>query len=382
MRTQDGKITVWGDPVDVGALVQIQLSSKPDEVIRAALCADHHKGYAVPIGGVLAYDNAVSPSGVGYDVGCGNKAVKLDVQAKDIDVPSAMDLIYSSLSFGVGRINERAPDHSLFDDSAWTIVPELKDRARQQLGTIGSGNHYVDLFEDEEGILWVGAHFGSRGFGHGVATKFLKLGGAKDGMDVEPLVLSLNTSLGLDYMEAMRLAGEYAYAGRDWVCLEVARLLGARIVDEVHNHHNYAWREKHEGKEMIVVRKGATPAFPGQRGFIGGSMGENAVIVEGVEHPDHVLGLYSTVHGAGRVMSRTAAKGKKGLPGLISEADMVGWLERVGVELRGARLDEAPQAYKRLPEVLEHHADTIRIIHTLRPLGVAMAGNQYDPYKD
>src|SRR3990167_4428416 len=161
-------------------------------------------------------------------------------------------------------------------------------------------------------------------------------------MDVEPLVLSLNTSLGLDYMEAMRLAGEYAYAGRDWVCLEVSRLLGARIVDEVHNHHNYAWRENH----------------------------------------DHVLGLYSTVHGAGRVMSRTAAKGKKGLPGLISEADMVGWLERVGVELRGAGLDEAPQAYKRLPEVLAHHADTIRIIHTLRPLGVAMAGNQYDPYKD
>src|SRR3990167_3690286 len=271
---------------------------------------------------------------------------------------------------------------ALFDDVAWSIVPELKDKARQQLGTIGSGNHYVDLFEDEEGVLWVGVHFGSRGFGHGVATKFLKLGGAKDGMDVEPLVLSLNTSLGLDYMEAMRLAGEYAYAGRDWVCLEVSRLLGARIVDEVHNHHNYAWRENHEGREMIVVRKGATPAFPGQRGFIGGSMGENAVIVEGVEHPDHVLGLYSTVHGAGRVMSRTAAKGKKGLPGLISEADMVGWLERVGVELRGAGLDEAPQAYKRLPEVLAHHADTIRIIHTLRPLGVAMAGNQYDPYKD
>src|SRR3990167_9026902 len=128
-----------------------------------------------------------------------NKAVKLNVQAKDIDIPSVMDLIFSNLSFGIGRINDRAPEHALFDDVAWSIVPELKDKARQQLGTIGSGNHYVDLFEDEEGVLWVGVHFGSRGFGHGVATKFLKLGGAKDGMDVEPLVLSLNTSLGLDY---------------------------------------------------------------------------------------------------------------------------------------------------------------------------------------
>ena len=143
-------------------------------------------------------------------------------------------------------------------------------------------------------------------------------------------------------------------------------------------------------EEYVVVRKGATPAFPGQRGFIGGSMGENAVIVEGIDPPDHVAGLYSTIHGAGRVMSRTAAKGKWNRktgeaisPGLISEADMRGWLANVGVELRGAGVDEAPQAYKRLSEVLAHHEGTIRILHTLTPLGVAMAGaREHDPFKD
>lgn len=388
----EGKITIWGEH-DEATLAQIRRSASPDIVARAALCADGHKGYGVPIGGIVAYENAVSPTGVGYDIGCGNKAVRTDVflpswpqKLLGMDLVYSMDLIYSNLSFGVGRVNDRAPDHSLFDDPAWKIVPQYKEMARQQLGTIGSGNHYVDLLRDEDGWLWIGVHFGSRGLGHKTATKFLEAGGAKDGMDVDPLVLPLGTSLGDDYMEAMRLAGLYAYAGRDWVCSEVARLLGATIVEEVHNHHNYAWREAHGGTDYIVVRKGATPAFPGQKGFIGGSMGEAAVIVEGVDHPDHALDLYSTVHGAGRVMSRTAAKGKKAktititgpgglkttterqaLPGRISRDDMDGWLRTAGVELRGADVDEAPQAYKRLPEVLAHHANGIRILHTRWP---------------
>jgi tRNA-splicing ligase RtcB len=387
MKVIDG-IPVWGDPVDEGALAQIKLSAQGAS--RAAMMADHHKGYAVPIGGVLAYENAVSPSGVGYDIGCGNKAVRLEGVPIYWKIQDMMDVIYSNLSFGVGRVNERAPDHALFDDPAWTILPQLKEMARQQLGTIGSGNHYVDIFVDEDSHVWIGVHFGSRGLGHKTATHFLKAGGAKDGMDVAPLVLPLGTPIGDDYMEAMRLAGAYAYAGRDWVCEEVARLLGAEIVEEVHNHHNFAWRERHGDMDYIVVRKGATPAFPGQKGFIGGSMGENAVIVEGVEHPDHVPGLYSTVHGAGRVMSRTAARGKWDRktgevlsPGLISKVDMQAWLEKEGVELRGADVDEAPQAYKRLPEVLAHHEGTIRILHTLKPLGVAMAGARtVDPFKD
>ncbi len=135
----------------------------------------------------------------------------------------------------------------------------LKHLAENQLGTVGSGNHYVDIFEDEEGHIWVGVHFGSRGLGHKTATWFLEKGGAKDGMDVEPLVLSMDSDLGQQYEIAMTLAGKYAYAGRDWVCSKVAEIIGASIVEEVHNHHNYAWLEKHDGKQLWVVRKGATP---------------------------------------------------------------------------------------------------------------------------
>jgi tRNA-splicing ligase RtcB len=188
----------------------------------------------------------------------------------------------------------------------------------------------------------------------------------------------------------MRLAGRYAYAGRDWVCAEVARILGANILDEVHNHHNFAWKEQHGGEDYWVVRKGATPAFPGQRGFVGGSMGDISVVLEGVESEESQTALYSTIHGAGRVMSRTKARGKQNYhtkkvisPGLISREMMQEWVAGKGVELRGAGVDESPHCYKRLPEVLEHHAGTVRVLHTLTPLGVAMAGeDEIDPYKD
>ena len=168
-------------------------------------------------------------------------------------------------------------------------------------------------------------------------------------------------------------------------------ILGARIVDEVHSHHNFAWREKHDGQNFWVVRKGATPAFPGQKGFVGGSMGDDAVIIEGVDSPTSREALFSTIHGAGRIMSRTAAKGKfvkvgnKRIrqDGLVRHDEMVKWLHDRGIVLRGGDLDEAPQAYRRLPDVLNAHAGTIRILHTLRPLGVAMAGRDIvDPYKD
>jgi len=392
MKLIDG-IPVWGDPVDEGALVQIKLSART--ATHAAMMADHHKGYAVPIGGVLAYDNAVSPSGVGYDIACGNKAVKTDFKASETRVAWAMDRIAEKISFGIGRVNAEPVDHALFDDPAWQIpaIAHLRDKAAAQLGTVGSGNHYVDLFEDEEGWLWIGVHFGSRGFGHSVATHYLKEGGADNGMDAAPLVLRTDSDLGAEYLEGMRLAGLYAYAGRDWVCQKVADILQAGIVEQVHNHHNYAWKETHFGCEIWVVRKGATPAFPGQRGFVGGSMGDDAVIIEGIEPElghisEQLSSLYSTVHGAGRVMSRTDAtgrnrRGKQVRAPRITRDEMDAWVKGHGVELRGAAEDEAPQAYKRLPEVLAHHAGTIRVIHTLRPIGVAMAGaNEFDPYKD
>jgi len=170
----------------------------------------------------------------------------------------------------------------------------------------------------------------------------------------------------------------------------VVRILGARAREEVHNHHNFAWLEEHHGETWWVVRKGATPAFPGQRGFVGGSMGDDAVIIEGVESSLSRTAYYSTVHGAGRVMSRTAARGRVDRrtgevlkPGAVTREMMRSWVRDRGVELRGAGTDEAPQCYKRLPEVLAHHAGTIRVLHTLRPIGVAMAGErEADAYRD
>jgi tRNA-splicing ligase RtcB len=391
MQEIDG-IPIWGDPIDEASLRQIRNCARSAEA--AALMADHHKGYAVPIGGVLAYSEQISPSGVGFDIACGNKAVLTDIPARELrkDIRRIMDEIWDTLSFGIGTRNNIRVDHALFDDPTWKLraLAPLKNMAREQLGTIGSGNHYVDLLEDELGRIWIGVHFGSRGFGYRTAKFFLEAGGARDGMDVDPLVVPVHSDLGADYLAAMELAGRYAYAGRNWVCSQVAHMLGVHILEEVHNHHNYAWRENHQGQELWVVRKGATPAFPGQRGFVGGSMGDISVILEGVDSEESRTALYSTVHGAGRVMSRTAARGKTNRktgrvinPGAVSREMMMSWVHEQNVELRGAGTDESPHCYKRLPEVLRQHGATIRILHTLKPLGVAMAGeNEIDPYKD
>ena len=363
---------------------------------RGVLCADGHKGYAQPIGGVVAYTDKISLSGVGFDIACGNLAIRTDATRAQISpaMEEIMNDVVRDVSFGIGQKSKTRIDHELFEDPAWKLSPmrELKDTAAQQLGTVGGGNHYVDIFADEEERIWVGVHFGSRGLGHKTATHFLKAAGGKDGMDVPPTVVEEASPLGEDYIAAMRLAGRYAYAGREAVARHVVRgILRANALEEVHNHHNFAWREEHDGQSFWVVRKGATPAFPGQKGFIGGSMGDDAVIIEGVDSTVSREALFSTVHGAGRVMSRTAAKGKfvkvggKRIrkEGLVRHDEMMKWIADREVVLRGGDLDEAPQAYRRLPDVLAAHEGTIRILHTLKPLGVAMAGRDIvDPYKD
>ena len=363
---------------------------------RAVLCADGHKGYAQPIGGVVAYKDKISISGVGFDIACGNLAILTDATREQIApaLESIMDDVVADISFGIGRTSKTRIDHELFDDATWQLKPmrDLKKTAEEQLGTVGGGNHYVDIFADEQDRIWVGVHFGSRGLGHKTATHFLRAAGGKDGMDVPPTVVPEASELGQDYLAGMKLAGRYAYAGREAVARHVVRgILRANVVEEVHNHHNFAWEEEHNGERNWVVRKGATPAFPGQKGFIGGSMGDDAVIVEGVDSPTAREALFSTVHGAGRIMSRTAAKGRfqkvngkrVRMEGLVRHDDMMKWLHEKSVVLRGGDLDEAPQAYRRLPDVLAAHEGTIRILHTLRPLGVAMAGKDIvDPYKD
>jgi len=397
-------------PVIFGAHDEKTLAQLHDVASRAervALMADGHLGYVMPIGGVAAYRDKVSVVGVGFDIACGNAAIRtnrrLDEYARR-DLELLADEIQRTLSFGMGRTNraDDAPvDHPLFEDPAWDAVPgrherdSLRAKARNQLGTVGSGNHYVDVFADEHTGIWVGVHFGSRGFGHTVASGFLSLSQGKQWGERVPeaeALLALEQPLGHDYWHLMTLAGRYAYAGREWVARKVVEILGGEELELVHNHHNFAWKETHDGQEYVVVRKGATPAFPGQKGFVGGSMGDDAVIVEGARHDSELqrASLYSTVHGAGRVMSRTEARGKVNRktgavirPGKVSWEMLREWVGGKGVILRGGGLDESPHAYRRLPDVLAAQGDTVTVLHTLTPVVVVMAGeNEFDPYKD
>lgn len=396
MNIIDG-LPVWGEALPE-AVEQMKEAMKY-EAVYGALMADHHIGYSVPVGGVIAYEGRICVNGVGFDIACGNKAVLLDANADDVrsNIYRTMNEIQKHISFGVGRKNNEKVEHELFDDPIWNdidILRDLKCKASDQLGTVGSGNHYVDVFVDELNRVWIGVHFGSRGLGHSICTHFIKAAGGKDGVHAVPVVLREDSDLGQQYLKCMELAGRYAYAGRDWVCSRVARMLRSNILDEVHNHHNFAWKERHFDKDLWVVRKGATPAFPGQRGFVGGSMGDISVILEGVDggldNQQQSASLYSTVHGAGRLLGRTQAKGKRDRKtgkqitmGLVNREEHESWLKRIGVELRGGDLDESPYAYKRIEKVLEAHQNTVKILHTLTPIGVCMADDRtFDPYKD
>lgn len=440
--TSEKLVRVFGDPVQENALEQIENVLKDDRAVSGALMADHHWGYSMPIGGVVAYQDAISPSGVGFDIACGNMAVRTSTLVEDLgEIKPWMRQIQKGITFGLGGHNEQRVEHKLFDSPVWAELGqpgmELREKAMAQLGTVGSGNHYVDLLRDEEGYLWIANHFGSRGMGHTIATWFLAIAqGGKIGDKVpereEASVLDIGTAGGDLYVEAMHLAGEYAYAGREHVIGQVISLLGyPGITFSVHNHHNFAWREN----GLWVVRKGATP-LTADPAFIGGSMGDISVIVKGRTLEDgsgvtlavHDIGaLGSAPHGAGRTMSRTAAAGKQrkmwycgnhrscdfkpersegnkppyeggkcpkcGLP--LRKARMrdastatVDWdavrasLDARGIVVLGSGADEAPEVYKDLRTVLAQHTN-IEVMHELQPVGVVMAGSDiFDPYRD
>ena len=434
--------------VDQRSLDQLERCMTAGDAEFGVLCADHHPGYSQPIGGGIAYEGYVSPSGVGYDIGCGNKAARTELTRADLDALGGVDKLMGEItrriSFGMGVPAAEKADHLVLDqirNADFAQQRRLVQTAANQLGTVGSGNHYVNLMEDEEGAVWIGVHFGSRGFGHKTASGFLALAQglafgerAHEGeMDSPPVLFEIDSELGQSYIAAMQLAGDYAYAGRDIVVAKVLEILGAEATHEVHNHHNFAWLEEHFGRSYWVIRKGCTPARPGQEGFVGGSMGDDSVILEGVESDENEQALFSTVHGAGRVMSRSQAAGrvrrrkrwacrnrdcsrvfdidgvsshlgapKKGIcpdhpeagvkkvwveeqikPGVVDWPAVQARLREQGIVLVGGGADEAPEVYKRLPDVLAAHGDSIRVKHRLRPLGVAMAGRDVvDPYKD
>jgi tRNA-splicing ligase RtcB len=402
---------------------------RDERALRGALMADHHKGYSMPIGGVVAYDGAISPSGVGYDIGCGNMAVQTDLTIYDLGVLDTsgaqgemqvdpdvlvriMTEIQKQVAFGLGRSNPEPVDHALFDNPVWlwleSVKPGLKQRARQQLGTVGSGNHYVDVLVDERGWIWIANHFGSRGLGHTIASGFFALNAGLNFDDRVPegeaaVIFDTDTDTGSHYIAAMQLAGEYAYAGREFVTKQVLDILGAEARATVHNHHNYAWYENGEW----VVRKGATP-LTFEPAFIGGSMGDISVIVRGAVasmQPSYnetlvadIGNIGSAPHGAGRVMSRNKAAGKmkyvrdpetnKKVKYRDTSTALIDWeaekakLRARGIIVLGAGADESPGVYKDLGDVLAAHAN-IEIVHSLTPLGVVMAGDDIlDPFKD
>lgn len=405
------RLFIFGEAED-NVIEQMENCLLDSRAYRGILAADNHLGYSQPVGGAIGYMGCISPKGVGYDIACGNKAVCTDMSYSDIEghLETIMNDVVKHISFGVGRVNNEKVDHELFESNTWKEIKEiqpLKSMARDQLGTVGSGNHFVDIFvEEATGKIWIGVHFGSRGLGHKIATGFLNLAagipfGGKpipEKSDDAPTLLNTYEELGQTYLKAMELAGEYAYAGRDWAVDKVLSILGAKATYEVHNHHNFAWKEEHDGQEMWVVRKGATPCFPNQEGFIGSTMCDNSVIIRGKESDDSKKSLYSTVHGAGRVMSRMKAKGKfkkrtdpdtgKKFMECIREPAVTDGqfrkaIKEAGIVLRGGGVDESPFVYKKLEEVLKEHDDTLEVLHTLRPIGVAMAGaNEFDPYRD
>lgn len=373
----------WGDDIDQGALDQMRDACSLPVSVGAALMPDAHIGYGLPIGGVLATENAVIPYAVGVDIACRVMITAFDIDASHL--PGMRDklkkILESSTLFGVGkewRPNDR-PDHPVMDED-WSITPVtagLKDLAHRQLGTSGSGNHFVEwgefeLSEETNGAkpgnyLAVVSHSGSRGPGSKVCTHYSRLA-----EDLHPELdkhlrrlawLPMNEE-GAEYFAAMELMGRFASANHHIIHAKIARALGEEIALRVENHHNFAWKETHAGRQVIVHRKGATPASRGELGYIPGSMTAPGYLVIGKGEP---TSLDSASHGAGRHMSRNAAKNS------ITRSQMRRAAEEAGVEVLSAGIDEAPQVYKDIEKVLDAQSDLVRRVGKFTPRIVKMA---------
>ena len=382
---------VWGRHlIDDAAVQQLENAMRLPVTVGGALMPDAHVGYGIPIGGVVALDNAVAPYMVGVDIAC--RVMMSIYPAEDLDLlenESRRDQLRRALRsetrFGIGAMfdGRSRREHEVMDDPAWEAVPQLrrlKDKAWSQLGTSGSGNHFVDA-----GVLQVGAgeaaalgiepgrhlaimsHSGSRGTGAEVANYFSKV--ARDIVKLPDGLqhlawLELGSEPGQQYWMTMNLMGRYASANHHTMHRAIAKALKLKPELQVENHHNFAWKEFWNGREVYVHRKGATPAHAGALGIIPGSQGHDSFIVRGL---GNAASLNSAAHGAGRNMSRKKARNT------IPKRDRDAWLAERGVELMDAGLDEAPQAYKDIREVLAHQSDLIEILATFAPAIVLMA---------
>jgi tRNA-splicing ligase RtcB len=388
---------VWGrELIDPQAIQQLENAMRLPVTVAGALMPDAHVGYGVPIGGVVALENAVAPYMVGVDIACRMMlTVYPERDLRYLDKSRRRDRLRRTLReetrFGMGARfapGERR-QHDVLDDPDWEatrLLKSLKDKAYAQLGTSGTGNHFVDvgrLRVGETGAAALGvepgtylgvlSHSGSRGVGATVADRYSKLAREATPLPKELQALAwlgMDTELGQEYWTSMNLAGRFASACHHTLHDALAESLGIEPVATVENHHNFAWKETHEidgiAREVVVHRKGATPAGDGVLGVIPGSQGHPSYVVRGLGAR---ASLGSASHGAGRRMSRTQAF--KSIP----KAKRDQWLSERGVELLAGGLDEAPQAYKDIRDVLALQSDLAEPIATFQPAVVLMAGD-------
>ncbi len=386
IRAEPVAYRTWGSEIDGAAHAQMRQACQVPGAVGAALMPDAHVGYGLPIGGVLAVEGVVVPYAVGVDIACRMKLSVLDMPPATLGDRFNLykEALEGGTRFGVGAVHEKPQDHAVMDQdwSITRITREKKDHAWKQLGTSGSGNHFVEfgiltLAEKSDDLgLEAGqyvallSHSGSRGAGAAVCSTYSAIARAelpRKYADLSYLAwLSLDSQAGQEYWAAMNLMGDYAAANHDVIHRLVSKRLGAQIVAGVENHHNFAWKETHLGKEVIVHRKGATPAGKGVLGVIPGSMAAPAFIVRGKGKDES---LHSAAHGAGRRMSRNQAREKYNWRAVQKD------LEAKGIHVLSAGADEVPGVYKNIEDVMRDQADLVEIVGRFEPRIVKMCAN-------
>jgi tRNA-splicing ligase RtcB len=371
--------------IEEGAMHQMYTAAKLPIALAGALMPDAHHGYGLPIGGVLATENAVIPYGVGVDIGCRMCLSIFDTDVKDLTQREAFFTreINEATLFGAGAQFQQSPDHEVMDNKLFFEMPLLKGlhaRAWKQLGSSGSGNHFVEFgiveVDETDDVLNVPAgkyvgllsHSGSRALGANIANHYTKLAISKRRLPQEAkhlAWLNLDEAEGIEYWLAMNLAGDYASACHHVIHDKIAKQLGRKPIRMVENHHNFAWKEMYEDREVIVHRKGATPAGKNVLGIIPGSMTAPGFIVKG---KGEEASINSAAHGAGRKMSRTAAMRA------ITHNALQEELKKHNVKLLGGGLDEAPFAYKDIEQVMRSQKQLVDIIGRFIPKIVKMCG--------
>ena len=372
----------WGVNLDANALQQMENACKLPVSVAAALMPDAHVGYGLPIGGVLATDNAVIPYAVGVDIACRVKLTVLDLpldylRRHETDLIRAIE---AETRFGVGVEFKHRRTHPVMDEdwSASPVTQRFRDKAAAQLGTSGSGNHFVEFGEftienkelglEPDTYLALLSHSGSRGTGAQVCDHYSRVARQKHKDLPKELSylawLDLDSADGREYWAAMELMGKYASANHYLIHKHIARHLGAGVLLDIENHHNFAWKERHSGRDVIVHRKGATPAGTGVLGVIPGSMASPTFVARG---KGNAASLNSASHGAGRVMSRHKAKET------YNWKMVQPYLDKRGVKLISAGLDEVPMVYKNIEEVMAAQTDLVEPLAKFFPRIVKMA---------